>query len=162
MFLHPRETPKKVNPEPLPRHNKYSGKNSIFIPSHPCQSSLAKPEVIDSPLNSKIVSKLQSILSTGLADSSWSKYKTAYNHLKSVERDTGRDMSLPLSEQSVLWYVSYISTTRDVTAKTIEGYIHGLKMLHLAVGIHIPSLNSPLVNLALNWQKSFAIKSDIF
>ena len=71
-------------------------------------------------------------------------------------------MSLPLSEQSVLWYVSYISTTRDVTAKTIEGYIHGLKMLHLAVGIHIPSLNSPLVNLALNWQKSFAKKSDIF
>ena len=71
-------------------------------------------------------------------------------------------MSLPLSEQSVLWYVSYISTTRDVTAKTIEGYIRGLKMLHLAVGIHIPSLNSPLVNLALNWQKSFAIKSDIF
>ena len=58
-------------------------------------------------------------------------------------------MSLPLSEQSVLWYVSYISTTRDVTAKTIEGYIHGLKMLHLAVGIHIPSLNTPLVKLAL-------------
>ena len=88
MFLHPRETPKKikVNPEPLPRHKKiYSGKNSLFIPSHPCQSSLAKPEVIDSPLNSKIVNKLQSILSTGLSDSSWSKYKTAYNHLKSVE-----------------------------------------------------------------------------
>ena len=147
--LHPRMSARKVVPVPTPRKHKYSGKNSLFGLNHPCRSQFISPIAPPSSLNTKISSNLGSILSTGLADSSWDRYKTAYNHLKAVERDTGKDMSLPLSEETTLWYVSYLSTTRDISSKTIEGYLQGLKMLHLAVGISLPSLKSPLVKLAL-------------
>ena len=148
--LHPRKSTKKVTPTPLPRHHKYSGKNSFFNTSKShCLSSIISPSAPKSELNTAVSTNLQKILSTGLSDSSWGKYRTALNHLKATERETGRDMSLPLREETVLWYVSFLSTTRDVTAKTTEGYLDGLKMIHLAMGIHIPSLKSPLVKLAL-------------
>lgn len=62
-------------------------------------------------------------------------------------------MSLPLDDQKILWYISNLGSQREIESKTIANYITGLRMLHLSLGIHIPSLKTPIVALALKGTK---------
>ena len=140
---------KKFTPVDVRGSQKFSGKNSFFRRTFPNSVIPVVANIPDTSVNKTISENIRTVLSMGLSDSSWSKYKTSLNHLKRVEAETGVSMSLPLSDEKLLWFISYMDSQRNVESKTIDNYISGLRMLHISLGIHIPALRSPIVKLAI-------------
>ena len=140
---------RKFTPVDCRNSHKFGGKNSFF--GNNVSPSFAN--VPNSSINKDIANNLTKSLGMGLADGTWSKYKTSYNHMLRVQEDTGVSMSLPLNDDQLLWYISYLDSQRHVDSKTIDSYVSGLRMLHLSMGIHIPTLKSPIVKLALKGTK---------
>ena len=71
-------------------------------------------------------------------------------------------MTFPLTTEKVLVFVSWLLFTRKVKAKSAEGYISGLRCLHLINGHENPALRPGIVKLILNGQNHLEkIKDDI-
>ena len=96
---------KKITPVNVKNSHKFSGKNSFFGVDFPGAGVSRVPNIPNSVLNDKIDKNLSCIMDMGLADSTWNKYKTSLNHLRRIQDETGVDMSLPLSDRQLLWFV---------------------------------------------------------
>ena len=118
---------RKFTPINRKNEHKFGGKNSFFGNT----SSPLLANIPNTPTNIDIANNLKKSMGMALADGSWGKYQTAFNHLMRVQQETGVQMKLPLCDDQILWYISYLDTVRKIDVKTIEGYISGLRMLHL-------------------------------
>ena len=91
----------------------------------------------------------------GLAQATWSSYKTVENHIDRCERETRKDLSLPFNIEKTLTFVAWLIDVRGVKSITIDKYLSGLRMIHLTKGHDIPCLREPIVKLILtvrtNW-----------
>lgn len=144
---------KKFTPVNVMGSHKFSGKNSFFGSGFPGSSVPSAPFIPVTVLNNKIGNNLSEVINMGLSDSTWNKYRTAHNHLKRVEEETGVSMNIPLSDGQLLWYVSYLGIHRNVDSKTIDNYLSGLRMLHISLGFSVPTLKSPIVKMAIKGTK---------
>lgn len=88
-----------------------------------------------------------------LAKSTWSSYKTSFKKLGAFSRETGTDISLPLSDETSLAYVAWL-LNRGVSATTVDSYISGIRQLHLTAGLTPPLLRTPLISAVLRGKKN--------
>ena len=88
----------------------------------------------------------------GLAKSTWSSYTTAAKMLLKCGEETGVRMSFPLAEQQVLVFIAWL-IDRGLSASTMETYMAGIRQTHLANGVCLPILRTPLVKQILEGKK---------
>ena len=57
------------------------------------------------------------------------------------------DMCLPWDTRKTLTFLAYLLYNREVTSKTANCQLSGVRMAHLEVGLECPSLRPPIVKL---------------
>lgn len=68
--------------------------------------------------------------------------------LEKCSKETGSIMKFPLNEDKVLIFIGWL-LHRGLSAATLNSYLSGIRQAHLAAGVILPSLRSPLVNQIL-------------
>ena len=116
---------RKTSPVDKIGSQKFKGKNSFFGSCFPNSVSQFTSNIPESSINKSVSAHLSSILKMGLSDSTWGKYRTSLNHLNRIQESTGVDMSLPLDDNKLLWFISFLSSQRNLDSKTIDGYLSG-------------------------------------
>ena len=92
---------------------------------------------------------LQEAANHSLSKSTWSTYKTAERMLAMCRKDEKKKMDLPLSEEDILTYIGWLLEVRNVKARTISGYLSGLRLLHITKGAEPPEMRTNLVKCIL-------------
>ena len=100
-------------------------------------------------LPTSIVSALVSASNHSLALNTWATYKTAENHLRRCENDTGIAIRFPMTDRMVLAFIGWLITVRKVSAASIKQYMSGLRTVHLKRGILPGNLRPDIVNSIL-------------
>ena len=88
----------------------------------------------------------------GLAQSTWSAYRTAAKMLEKCANAVGISMDFPLTENQVLAFVSWM-LNRGLSSSTMDTYLAGIRQVHLVNGVNLPCLRTPLVKLVLEGRK---------
>ena len=110
---------KQFDPAPTlrPKYNGHGGFTTRTFQSHSVPRDLV-PALLDAANH-------------GLATNTHKSCKTAINHIKRVEKATGRKLEFPFTVSSTLTYVGYLLKHRKVGAATIQKYLSGIRMHHL-------------------------------
>ena len=87
-----------------------------------------------------------------LAVSTWSSYNTAAKMLQRCGSETSTRMNFPLSENQVLVFIAWM-IERGLAASTMESYMAGIRQTHLASGVCLPILRTPLIKQILEGKK---------
>ena len=87
-----------------------------------------------------------------LAVNTHTSYKTAVNHIRRVEEDTGLQLTFPFSLTSTLTYIGYLLTVRKVSTVSINKYMSGLRMAHMQRGVFSPWIKPEIVKTILTGQ----------
>ena len=96
-----------------------------------------------------------------LSKNTWSAYRTAERMLARCQNETNVSMDLPLNEQRVLIFVSWL-ISRNLSTSTINTYLAGLRQVHLANGVNLPILRTPVVDQVLEGRKHLdAIRNNL-
>lgn len=90
----------------------------------------------------------------GLADKTWSAYSTAERMLSKFHREKKKKRELPLSESTTLEFIHWLAKDRNLAAGTINGYLAGIRQLHIAKGLPDPNIRTDTVNLILKGIKN--------
>ena len=80
-----------------------------------------------------------------LTKETWSSYNTAVKNLRKCSREMGMAMDFPLDNEKTLVFVGWL-LDRDLAPATISTYLAGIRQAHLAAGIFINTLRSPIIN----------------
>ena len=83
----------------------------------------------------------------GIAQQTWSTYKTAERLLLKCCKERKLTYQLPTSQETILTFIHWLVSVRKVKAGTINAYLAGIRQLHIAKGITPPTIKSELVNL---------------
>ena len=89
---------------------------------------------------------LAGIANQGLARSTWSTYRTAERLLLLCQKQEQHRMELPLTEDDVIVFIGWLMVVRKLKATTINGYLSGIRQLHISKGIDPQELGTKLVN----------------
>ena len=97
-------------------------------------------------------SALAAVANHSLAVSTWSSYNTAAKMLQKCEEETAKSMAFPLSENQVLIFVAWM-IERGLAASTMDSYLAGIRQTHLASGVNLPVLRTPIIKQILDGKK---------
>ena len=100
-------------------------------------------------LPTSIVNTLVKASNQSLAMSTWSCYKTAENHLKQCEKDTGVKIRFPMTDGMILAFVGWLISVRKVSARSVDQYLSGLRVAHLKEGVLPRNLRPDIVKSVL-------------
>ena len=84
-----------------------------------------------------------------LSKSTWSTYKTAERMLLTCQKEEKRRMELPLTEEDIVIFISWLIEKRNLKSTTINGYLSGLKPLHVRKGMEPPNIRTSIVTSLL-------------
>ena len=112
-------------------------------------------------LPTSIVTALVSASNNSLALNTWATYKTAENHLKRCEADTGVQMRFPMDDRMVLAFVGWLITVRGVGASTIKQYLSGLRTVHLKRGFFPGNLRPDIIKSIIKGREQQELKTKI-
>jgi hypothetical protein len=90
----------------------------------------------------------------GLTQGTWSTYRTAERLWLTCMKDSRRKGELPAKEADVAVFVNWLIEKRGVKAGTINGYLSGLRQLHIVKGMEPPVIRSASMNLVLKGKKN--------
>jgi len=90
----------------------------------------------------------------GLAQNTWSTYRTAEAMRLKCAKDTGEKLELPWQQRDTLIFVHWLDTVRKVSAGTISAYLAGIRSLHRVRGLEEPKLKSGLTKMVLAGKKN--------
>jgi hypothetical protein len=105
-------------------------------------------------LSNEEYQQLQDLTGHGLAKKTWSNYKTAERLLAMCCKEKGIPLELPVSEQTVIVFVLWLSFSRNVCAATINNYLSGIRQLHINKGADTKHIRSDIVHLILKGKKN--------
>lgn len=118
--------------------------------------SLKTFKVNDIPKELKKI--IASTANHAVTQKSWGNYKTASNLLELCKKETGFDLSLPLSEEKTLVFISWC-IKRNNKSTTIRVYLAGLRSLHIEKGFTCIDLYTPLVRQVIRGRENMPISS---
>ena len=93
-------------------------------------SNLAGPELKEDEWR-----QLGELYSYGLARGTWSNYLTAERLLRECCIEKGLRLELPLSENTLLAFIHWMTFNRGVKSSTINNYLSGVRQLYISRGI---------------------------
>jgi site-specific recombinase XerD len=82
----------------------------------------------------------------GLASTTHETYKTAVNHLKRCQDETGVEMCLPFDQVKTLEFLGWMEA-RGLKSRSMSTYLSGVRGYHIASGFKDPFLRDPMVRL---------------
>ena len=91
---------------------------------------------------------VQEAIAASVSADTKSNYNTALNMLAACQTTLKRSMELPLSDQDVLCFVSFMAK-RGVLDSTISNYLSGIRMALLSTGHDCENLRTPVVKQVL-------------
>ena len=104
----------------------------------------------------KIAEALAKKANYGLAANTQESYKTAINHIKRCEEETGVSMSLPFDDKKTMEFLGWMEA-RGLRSRSMSTYLSGVRAYHIAAGFKDPFVRDPMVKLILkgqdNWDK---------
>ena len=95
---------------------------------------------------------LTEIANHSLSKSTWSTYKTSERMLLMCQKEENHAMGFPLKEEDIVVYLGWLLGKRKLKATTVNGYLSGLKQLHVMKGIEPPVIRTSIVNCILKGQ----------
>lgn len=90
---------------------------------------------------------LQNLGNHGISQQTWSTYKTAERLLVKCCKERHIAYQLPITQDTILTFIHWLATARQVKAGTINTYLAGIRQLHISKGIPPPVIKSELVSL---------------
>jgi len=114
-----------------------------------CQSRKSLFQLGQSNIPDHIRADLENLGAHGLTDKTWSSYNTAKKMLALCCKQNKLKKELPVPESTVLIFIHWLATVRNLKAGTINNYLAGIRQFHIARGMPDPSIRSETVNLIL-------------
>jgi hypothetical protein len=108
------------------------------------------------PLDLKEI--IASTANHAVTQKSWGSYKTANNLLQLCQKETKYNLSLPLSEEKTLIFISWC-IKRGNKGSTIKVYLAGLRSLHIEKGFSLVDLYTPMVKQVIKGRENMPISS---
>ena len=134
--------PPPVSATPTAGCTKFGGTNSaVFNWDH-----LALPP--------NVIRDIENAAKHSLAIKTWSSYKTAERSLILFCKEEKIGFQLPLTETVLVRYIHWLVYTKGKKSTTVNGYLAGLKKLHVLKGMSAPVLKTELVKMILTGQKN--------
>lgn len=96
-----------------------------------------------------IVTTLITAANHSLAKSTWKSYRTAENHIRKCEKQTGIKLRFPFGTKETLTYIGWLLKFRKVSANTVEKYMSGIRLAHLKSGFVVPALKPEIVKAVI-------------
>ena len=116
---------------------------------------LVRPEALVSKVKCKETAEaLARKANYGMAASTKESYRTAINHLRRCEEESGVDMSLPFDDSKTFEFLGWMEA-RGLKSRSMSTYLSGIRALHIASGFTEPFLRNPMVKLILRGQDNF-------
>jgi len=84
-----------------------------------------------------------------LTDKTWSSYNTAKRMLAVCCKQNNLKKELPVPESTILIFIHWLATVRNLKSGTINNYLAGIRQFHIANGMPDPSIRSDTINLIL-------------
>ena len=88
-------------------------------------------------------------MNAAIADSTKATYRTAVNHIPRAEKAVGVRVQIPFDLTATCAYISYLLHHKGLLVGTVESYLSGIRMEHLARGHWSPFLRPDTVNYIL-------------
>ena len=88
----------------------------------------------------------------GLSRGTWASYSSAFKALQKFAAEKNETLSFPLSQKQILAFIAFLAN-RNLSAKTINVYLAGIRQYHLVAGVELPTIRSPIVNLIIEGKK---------
>ena len=92
---------------------------------------------------------LEGLGAHGLTDKTWSSYNTAKKMLALCCKQNGLKKELPVPETTILIFIHWLATVRNLKSGTISNYLAGIRQFHIANGMPDPGVRTETVNLIL-------------
>lgn len=102
----------------------------------------------------EVLRDLQHAVSHSVAEGTWAGYKSAERLLAEYCKAENLPLDLPVSEKVVIGFVHWLAYHRKLKAGTINGYLAGIRKLHVVKGVPCPNLRNELVKLILEGRKN--------
>jgi hypothetical protein len=100
-------------------------------------------------LPAETATALSALGNMGIAQSTWSTYKTAKTMIEKCQADVKVDLSVPFDQRKTLIFIDWLVRVRKLKASTVNSYLAGVRQLHTIVGAEPPNLRTSLVKLVL-------------
>lgn len=97
---------------------------------------------------------LAKVSNHGLAQSTWSNYKTARNMLQKCQEEKEKIFLWPISENDIITFIYWLLTKRNLSSSTIENYLAGVRQIHITKGFPVPSFRTDLVKAILKGKQN--------
>ena len=88
----------------------------------------------------------------GLSRGTWASYNSAFKALQKFAAEKNENLSFPLGQKQILAFIAFLAN-KNLSAKTINVYLAGIRQYHLVAGVELPTIRSPLVNLIIEGKK---------
>jgi Phage integrase SAM-like domain len=121
--------------------SKYGGEGPLFD-----MSSLG--------LSTGVQQDLEEAARHSLARKTWATYNTAERMLEKFCKDKGHKLVWPLQESTLLNFIHWLAYDRGVSAATINGYLAGVRKIHVMRGFPEPQFRTQLVKMVLEGRKN--------
>jgi len=105
-------------------------------------------------LPEQTIRDLNHAVSHSIAKKTWLSYRTAERMLAKFMRENGQSLSLPISEVVTLGFVHWLAYKRGLKASTINGYLAGVRNLHIMKGLPEPKIRTDLVKMVIEGRKN--------
>ncbi len=96
-------------------------------------------------LPAETAASLAALGNLGVAQNTWSTYKTAKTMIKKCETEMKADLTTPFDQRKTLIFIDYLIRVRSLKTSTINSY----RQLHIIAGAEPPNLRTGLVKLVL-------------
>ena len=134
---------KKFRPKQVLGSSKYGGRGN-------CSSELFG--TLDIPEETKC--SLAKWGNFGLAQATWSTYRTAERMFYMCFKGKGRKVEFPLSQADIAIFIDWLLEERKVSAGTVKGYLSGIRQMHVSKGMDPPVIRTVGVNWILRGKKN--------
>ena len=105
-------------------------------------------------LNQQEQEQLKWLCNHSLAQKTWSSYATAEKLLKTCCSEKNIPLTLPLSEETLIRFVLWLSFERKVSHSTISCYLAGVRQLHIQHGTICPNTRSATIKALLKGKEN--------
>jgi hypothetical protein len=100
-------------------------------------------------LPAETAASLAALGNLGVAQNTWSTYKTARTMIKKCETEMKVDLTIPFDQRKTLIFIDYLIRARSLKTSTVNSYLAGVRQLHIIAGAEPPNLRTGLVKLVL-------------
>ena len=108
----------------------------------------------EADLHPEIAADITNAIAHSITRKTWASYKSAERMLKKFLAEKKIAWEFPVKSETLLRFVHWLAYSRGLKASSIEGYLAGIRKLHVAKGCEEPNCRPELVRLVIAGRKN--------